>query len=514
MIKYVSVQEMIAIEKEADQLGHSYATMMAFAGRSLAEQIVIAYSHIDKPKILGLIGTGNNGGDALVAMTHLLGLGWECAAYLVKSRDNDPLVDGYIKLGGEIYHFEDDFSYELLDRLILDSDVILDGVLGTGIKLPLRDPIPELLNQVKEVIATAGESPYVVAVDCPSGVDCDTGEAAQECIPADLTVCMAAVKQGLLALPAYGLLGELVVGDIGLPEGLDGVDKITREVIGEWSVEEKIPSRPLDGHKGTFGKVLVVAGSRKYPGALILAGKAAFRSGAGWVTLCSPSGLHPALVPAFPEATWLPVPGNPWAFDRSAVVEVLESLDRVTCMLIGPGFGMSVETQLFLNGLISPALPPVVLDADGLKLVSNQKEWWKKLPPESILTPHPGEMSILTGLHVNNIQANRMAIAEEYAKEWGHIVVLKGAFTVVADPSGRSAILPLATPALGRAGTGDVLGGIICGLRAQGMTPYDAAWAGVWLHAQAGLLAMEIGGSSAGVLAGDLIEVLPNLLPY
>lgn len=514
MIKYVSVQEMVAIEKEADQSGHSYAIMMAFAGRSLAEFILTAYSHISKPIILGLVGTGNNGGDALVAMTHLLQLGWRCTAYLVKPRDNDPLSEAFTQAGGMVLELQEDQEFSKLHRYVTESDVLLDGLLGTGIKLPLRAPVPRLLAEVNSAIYSSEDSPYVVAVDCPSGVDCDTGEAAPECIPADLTVCMAAVKQGLLTLPAFGLLGELVVGDIGLPDNLARLKNITREVLGEWIAESNIPERPLDGHKGTFGKVMVVAGSRNYPGALILAGKAAFRSGAGWVTLCVPSGLHPSLVPAFPEATWLPVAGNTWYFDSTAAADVMDALDRVTCMLIGPGFGMAVETQAFLDELLSPDLPPVVLDADGLKLLANQKDWWKRIPPESILTPHPGEMSILTGLHVNEIQADRVSIAEKYAAVWGHVVVLKGAFTVVAEPSGGSAILPVATPALGRAGTGDVLGGMISGLRAQGMTSFDAASAGVWLHAQAGLRAQEVRGSSAGVLAGDLIEILPSLLPY
>lgn len=514
MIKYVSVQEMIAIEKEADRAGHTYARMMAFAGRSLAEQIIIAYSHLGFPKILGLIGTGNNGGDGLVAMAHLLELGWLCEAYLIKPRDHDPLLEAFIQAGGEVYLLDEDPDYEGLRQLVLDCEILLDGILGTGIKLPLRAPVPEVLVVVNSAIDRMIPGPDVVAVDCPSGVDCDTGEADSNCIPADMTVCMAAVKQGLLSLPAFGLLGELVVGDIGLPDNLPGLLALRREVIGEWLVESVIPPRPLDGHKGTFGKALVIAGSKNFSGAVLLAGKAAFRIGAGWVTLCIPSGLHPALVSAFLEATWLPVAGNPWMFDRSVADEVQGSLDRVSAILIGPGFGVSVETQEFLDELISPELPPLVIDADGLKLLANQKNWWEKLPVNSILTPHPGEMSILTGLHVNDIQASRVEIAEKFAAEWGHVVVLKGAFTVVADPGGRSAVLPVATPALGRAGTGDVLAGMICGLRAQGLSPFDAACAGVWLHAQAALQAMEEKGSAAGVLAGDLIETLPSLLPY
>lgn len=514
MEKFVSVDEMISIEKALDASGHTYSRMMALAGKSLAENIVFACRHINAPNVLGLVGVGNNGGDTLVAMVHLLRLGWKCNAFLVKEREDDPLQSDFINNGGNIYVLEADKDLNHLRQLVSECNILVDGVLGTGIHLPLRAPVPTILQTIKESIDVAKKPPYVVAVDCPSGVDSDKGTVSEDCIQADLTVCMAAVKRGLLMLPAFGYLGELVVGDIGIDEDLPEWKNIKRIVLGDWIGQDWIQKRPMDGHKGTFGTVQVIAGSKNYSGAVLLAGKAAFRSGAGWVNLCVPEFLHPALTTGFPEATWLPVSGDQNGFNRGSAKVIHRNLNKADVVLLGPGLSLEPAVRGFVDALVSENLPPMVLDADGLKLLNQIENWWTKIPGESILTPHPGEMSILTGITVKDIQDDRIAVTEKFSKSWNQVVVLKGAFTVVADPFENTAILPVATPALARAGTGDVLAGIIAGFRAQGLEAFQAACAGVWYHAQAGLFASKTLGSDAGVLASDLIECLPTLLPY
>jgi len=514
MERYVSVGEMISIERASDAMGHTYPKMMAFAGKSLAEEIMDMYGDFEAVSVLGLVGSGNNGGDALVALKLLLELGWDCCAYLTSDRGEDPLVFDFLKSGGTIHKLSEDVGLRQLRWLVVENDILLDGLLGTGIRLPLREPISEVLQIVGESLDQAEIKPKVVAVDCPSGIDCDTGRASELCLAADLTVCMAAVKQGLLKLPAYAYLGKLVVGDIGLPENLPELIEINRFVLDQDYALEVIPERPLDGHKGTFGTVLIVAGSRNLPGAALLAGKSAFRIGAGWVNIAVLDEIQPFLIGAFPEATWLALPGDATGLNGNSARELHRSIGKETAMLVGPGLGVDSGVQGFMTELLSKELIPLVVDADGLKLLSGIDEWWRKIPEESILTPHPGEMSILTGMEISEIQENRIEIAEHYAKKWGHVVVLKGAFTVVAEPGGMTAILPVASPALARAGTGDVLAGMITGLRAQGASPFDAAAAGVWLHAEAGLAAAQSLGSTAGVLAGDLIDQLPGLLPY
>jgi NAD(P)H-hydrate epimerase len=504
---------------------------------ALAQAVHEAYNHLHEKTVLGLVGKGNNGGDTLVALGHLIEKGWTTVAYIIGNRSKDPLVDRYNKLGGKIVSISQDKGFNNLHVLLRENEVVLDGLLGTGIRLPLRDPFPKVLQIVKDTLAGLSSPPKIVAVDCPSGVDCDSGDAAPDVIKADLTICMAAVKQGLLAFPAFEYLGELKVVGIGLSKELKPWKAIDRFVINQEFVQANLPVRPFHAHKGTFGTALIVGGSLNYSGAVLLAGRAAFRSGAGWVTLAVPSPLHTAFAGIFPEATWLHLPHELGVISEAGAEIVLNNLSRITAVLIGPGFGLEDTTRNFIDNLIvgmestskrkiellqSPqrnngvrinSLPPLVVDADGLKLLSQLDDWPQRLPPQTILTPHPGEMTYLTGLQKDEIQANRIDVAESFAKKWGHTVVLKGAFTVIAESGGKTGVIPVATPALARAGTGDVLAGIIVGLKAQGMDAFTAAASGAWIHAQAGLKAAERLGSTAGVLAGDLITEIPGLLP-
>lgn len=512
-MKLVTVSEMKAIERDADSSGLTYAQMMENAGRGLAD---IVYAVGDKngwDEVVGLVGSGNNGGDTLVALAQLAQAGWQAKAYCVKRKTkDDELVQRFLDAGGEIILAEEDDESDSLAACLETADILLDGLLGTGIQLPLKPEIANLLFAAQSILASLDEPPLIVAVDCPSGVDCDTGASADETLPADLTVTMACVKQGLLRFPAFDLVGELDVVDIGLPADLPVLTSIPRFVPDfEW-VADQLPPRPSDAHKGTFGTALIAAGSVNYTGAAYLSAKAAYRVGAGLVTLAVPSPLHAALAGGLPEVTWLPLPHKNGFVARAGAISVAQNLGRVTALLVGCGFGLEEITKDFIAKLLEAKLPPLVVDADGLKLLAQIPDWHAKLPALTVLTPHPGEMSVLTGLSKDDIQNNREFVAEKYAKEWGHIVVLKGAFTVVAAPDGRTAVLPFASAALARAGTGDVLAGIIVGLRAQGVDAFEAAAAGAWIHAQAGLTALSEVGSAASVLAGDVLDCVNDVM--
>ncbi len=532
--RLVTVSQMQAIEKAADAAGHSYAAMMEHAGRGLAEVIEETLGYLAEEGVLGLVGSGNNGGDTLVALTHLAESGWKAAALLVRPRPpEDPLVERARAAGVRLLEAAP-VTPQGLPALLREYAVLLDGVLGTGIRLPLRPSVAPWLEAARRYVETAERPPVVVAVDAPSGVDCDSGEAAPETIPADLTVTMAAVKAGLLRFPAFGLTGEIRLVGIGLPEDLPAWQAVRRYVPNAAWVRAVLPPRPPQAHKGTFGTALVVAGSSNYTGAALLAGKAAYRVGAGLVTLAVPAPLHAALAGHFPEATWLLLPHELGVVAEAAAAVVRRNLKRPTALLFGPGFGLEETTRAFiaalLEGDVSPRarigfvhadeaasaeaspLPPLVVDADGLKLLAQIEGWARKLPAPAVLTPHPGEMSVLTGLERSEIQAERLGVAERFAAEWGHVVVLKGAHTVVAAPDGRTAVLPIANAALARAGTGDVLAGVIAGLRAQGVDAFEAAVAGAWLHGMAGLYALDDLGNAASVLAGDVLAALPEVL--
>jgi ADP-dependent NAD(P)H-hydrate dehydratase / NAD(P)H-hydrate epimerase len=535
-MKLVTVSQMQAIEREADAYGLTYDQMMENAGQGLADAILEIFSDEDTDLgAVGLVGPGNNGGDTLVALTALAEAGWKAHAYLVK-RKKDELVKRLTEAGGEI--ITGDSAFEKLAEALETADVLLDGILGTGIKLPLKKDIAEALTQVNDILDGLGQAPLIVAVDCPSGLDCDSGEVAEETIPAHITITMAAVKQGLVKLPAFEYVGELQVVDIGLPDELKALNDVHTEVAEEELIASLLPERPLDSHKGTYGTALIVAGSVNYTGAAVLAGEAAYRAGAGLVTLAVPASLHTALASQFPEATWVLLPHEMGVISEHAADPLAKKLERATAMLIGPGLGTAETTKLFFENFIAGkmmqkksaarigflhgegkasdekngTLPPLVIDADGLNLLAKIKDWHMTLPAQAILTPHPGEMSTLTGLPKEEIQENRQAIASKYAKEWGHVVVLKGAFTVIASPDGHATVIPVASPALARAGAGDVLAGIIVGLRAQGLDAYDAAVAGAWIHAQAGLYASDDLGTTASVMASDVLNSIPDVI--
>ena len=534
-MKLVTVSQMQAIEKEADSKGLTFDQMMQNAGQGLAEVVADLFVDEEQIEIVGLVGPGNNGGDALVALTALAEEGWKASAYLVK-RKKDDLVKLFTEAGGELISPDKDDSFFHLSSFLETADVLLDGILGTGIKLPLKKEVAELLSEVNDLLESLDESPLVIAVDCPSGVDCDSGEVADETIHADITVTMAAVKQGLLKLPAFEYVGELKVVDIGLPVDLPSLKNLQTEVVDEDSVSALLPERALDSHKGTFGTALIAAGSVNYTGAVVLAGEAAYRAGAGLVQLAIPASIHGAVAGQVPEATWVLLPHSTGVISSSASEVLLKNVERATALLIGPGLGTENTTKEFIENMLAgkstpkkPAigfvheesdskeaeknsLPPTVVDADGLRLLAQVKDWHAKLPAPAILTPHPGEMSALTGLSKEEIQEDRQAIASKFAKEWGHVVVLKGAFTVIAAPDGKTTIIPVASPALARAGTGDVLAGLIVGLRAQGLDAYDAAVACAWIHAQAGLYAADDLGATASVMASDVLNSISDVL--
>jgi hydroxyethylthiazole kinase-like uncharacterized protein yjeF len=513
-MKLVTVPEMRRVEEEADSSGLTYDKMMENAGHNLAREVMgMAYAHDhddDEPvQVLGLVGPGNNGGDTLVALTHLAEKGWKARAYLVKrKRTGDTFIKRLEEADGEIFQAEKDDGFQQLQTFLETADLLLDGVLGTGFKLPLKDDVGVVLGAVKDMLTGMDWPPTVVAVDCPTGIDCDTGEAAEQTIPAEVTVTMAAVKQGLLKTPAFDLSGEIRVVEIGPLDELENWQALKDEVADEELVISLLPKRPSEAYKGTFGTALIAAGSVNFTGAALLAGRAAYRIGAGLVTLAVPGPLHTALAGQLPEATWVILP---------------HEMEDTTKDFIGYLLNLAQEKPAhgrmgFVRGQERKEepkpvnLPPLIFDADGLKLLAKFPGWPKLLQAPAILTPHPGEMAILTGLKTEEIQQDRLGTAKKYAVDWGHVVVLKGAFTVVASPDGRTTTIPVATAALARAGTGDVLAGLICGLRAQGLEAYDAARVGAWIHAQAGLAAADLLGSSNSVMAGDVLEAVPEVI--
>lgn len=509
-------------EKVADADGHSYDTMMSQAGRAVVAAIEDQGDVQDK-KILILVGTGNNGGDGLVAGRYLANLGADVAFYFYKSRQDENFLKVQ-KQGLNTIFAEYDQRFRVLRTRLKITDVMIDALLGTGVSRPIEGSLAKLMSQVADGIAernqilagtddssltflqrnqlTTARRVFVVAVDVPSGVHSDSGEADRLTLSADLTITFHAPKYAHFLFPAAEKCGELVVADIGIAPKY--TQDIQTEVATPQQISDWLPKRPLDGHKGTFGSTLIAGGSRNYLGAPILSGMGAYRVGAGLVALAVPKALRQLGATHLPEATFPMLPAADYLDSDSAKVL---SVEKYQSLLLGPGLGD--ESDQFLQAVLSLGnLPPLICDADALNYLSRQAEWWKLLPPTTILTPHPGEMSRLVG---HDIRAeNRFELAQTYAQKWGHIVVLKGAFTIVAAADGRLMTIPIATPLLATAGSGDVLAGAIAGLLAQGLESYHAAVVGAYLHAAAGQSLTKAHGNS-GLLAHEIAGQLPSV---
>ena len=358
--------------------------------------------------------------------------------------------------------------------------------------------------------------PTIVAVDCPSGLNCDTGALDPHTLRADLTVTFGFAKWGHFQYPGAGHCGLLIVNDIGIPAELGRT--LTTELVEGARLYAWLPRRPSDAHKGTFGRALIVAGSLNYIGAAHLSAMAAMRAGAGLVTLAVPAAVQAILAGALPEITWLPLPGVAGVHTAASLPEILSALARYDALLVGPGLTTAPDARAFIAGLFGPDgldrekwQGRIVVDADALNILAGEPDWPARLPPRAILTPHPGEMARLVGTTAEAINRARIETAQRYAAAWGHIVILKGAHTVIAEPAGRTAVLPFALPWLATAGSGDVLAGAIVALLAQGVPAYEAAVVGAYLHGHAGLLAQRTLGP-AGAVARDFIEHFPMAL--
>ncbi len=546
--KIITVQQMQELEQKADEGGLSYATMMENAGRCTAQAVLQRRSAKNRCVVL-LIGPGNNGGDGLVAAHYLHEAGVPVCCYIWKREaKEDANLQRIEQDGASIIWCEDDTNLEALRGLLSGAEVVVDALLGIGVSRPIGGTLGDILDVTRQALAdrvAPGElaeilpaalhagTPLVVAVDCPTGLDCDSGELDPAALHADLTITFAHPKTGLLRFPGADAVGELVVANIGIPAELTAdapLEMATPHRVASW-----LPDRPRSAHKGTCGSALIVAGSVNYVGAAALSGAGAYRVGTGLVTLALPTPIQSAVAATLTEATYLLLPHDMGVITPAAVGVLEERLANYDALLVGPGLTDEKEAVAFVHALLGlesdrrkghigflanqenersrPALPPLVIDADGLNALARHDQWWHALPSETILTPHPGEMVRLMGgeITTRKIQADREGIARRMAQEWDAVLVLKGAFTVIAAPDGRVAVLPFANPGLATAGSGDVLAGAIVGLRAQGVGAYEAAVAGAYLHAAAGEIARSEMGCM-GTMASDLLPRLPRAL--
>ncbi|HEY6405975.1 MAG TPA: NAD(P)H-hydrate dehydratase [Ktedonobacteraceae bacterium] len=509
----VSVDEMRALEtRAAEEYGLTSPILMENAGKSGAEILARYIAEkgsqkrpIDTLEFLVLVGPGNNGGDGLVMARYLEQWGGHVTSYRWKEQQ--------LSVQGREIPTEE--VPARLEEIMQQCDYVLDALLGTGRSRPLPENMRTLLERVR-LEREKRKALRIIAVDLPSGMNADTGTVDPGTIAADITVTLAYPKQGFFFFPGRDYIGELYVGDIGLPAELES--NLHSEMLTVELIHALLPERPLNSNKGTFGKVMLYCGSPAYPGSAFLAGNAAGRSGAGLVTLAVTEQMLPIYASAFHEGTFLLLPVEiAGSFERAS--SILNALDGYRALLVGPGLGQSPYTREVILELLESlrAMPDekrplLVIDADGLNNLSALERWWELLPIGTVITPHPGEMGRLChGLKVSGGDVDRLELARSKAAEWQVTLVLKGACTIIAEPGGRMRISWQANPALATAGTGDVLAGMIAGLLAQKLDSFDAASAAVYLHTAASeLVSAQIG--HAGLLASDLLEQIPRAI--
>ena len=514
-MKIVTAAQMAALEQASERRGVDTDTLMEAAGLRVAESAREEWAGVAGAPVLVLVGPGNNGADGLVAARHLRRWGAEVTTYVVAERPElDPKMGLARSYGVDVLRSADDPGLQELRRSLSRCRLVIDAVLGTGRARPLEGTVKEALSCLK-ARRLGTTPPLLLALDLPTGLDSDTGEVDPACPRADLTVALGLPKLGLLSFPGADHVGRLKVVDIGLPPDLEEAQGISQELLTPHWVSRRLPCRPLDSHKGTFGHALVVAGSRNYVGAAFLACQSAVRVGAGLVTLATPQSVYSIAAGKLTEVIHLPLPEDPEGRVHPDAAKLIRPvLDRYTCLLVGCGMGWSSGTGEFLEHLLlvepRPGLP-LVVDADGLNNLSRHAQWWQRLECPAVVTPHPGEMATLTGVSTLEVQRDRLETARHWASHWGVTVCLKGAYTVIAASAGPAQVSPFANPALASGGTGEVLTGIIVGLMAQGLSPADATGCGVYLHGQAAESVREELGD-AGTVASDLIDRLPGTM--
>ena len=508
-MKVLTAAQMQAVDRQTiDEIGIPGVVLMENAGRGVADEILLRFASADSPRALIMAGKGNNGGDGYVIARHLLDYGWTVQLLVLAERDaikGDAAVHlrALENCEGHVDFVADEEA--LLGALagVGDLTVLVDALFGTGLTKPVQGvnlKAIEWLNQ---------QSSPVVAVDIPSGIDASTGRVLGVAVSATLTVSFAFPKIGQVSYPGAGLVGELVVTNIGIPTQVSGQVSTDYLLVGADDARRLLPVRNHDGHKGTFGHLLVVAGSTGKCGAAVMASESGLRAGAGLVTLACPQSVQPGIASRLTEVMTAPLSDFRGEANLNALGHLLSLTEGKQALAVGPGLGLGKESGDLVRHLIEDSELPIVVDADGLAALCGHLNIIEgQLDRQMVLTPHPGEMARLTGLSVAEIQADRFSVARDFAMQNGVVLVLKGARTLIVSPDGLVCINTTGHAGLASGGMGDVLTGLIGSLIAQGLTAFDAATLGVYLH---GFAADRLHSSfgDAGLLATDVMREIP-----
>lgn len=486
-MRLVKGKEMKEIDRlSIEKYGIASLKLMEAAGSSVYDEIIKELDGQDK-KVIIICGKGNNGGDGYVIARKLTEK--NISTKLYTTVDTDALKgdarDNYERLIDLGIQIEDVYESKTFLEDILKSDIVVDAILGTGIS---RE-VDEKLKKIVEIINRSHRK--VFAVDIPSGIGSDDGKIYGVAIKAYKTITFGLPKIGLILYPGADYVGELIVKDIGIEEKAIEEMDINTFIIDDKMVKDSIKKRYKDTHKGTFGKALIIAGSKGMAGAAILSARAALRSGAGLVTIAVNEAINDIIQMSVPEAITLPFK------------EIEERMKNFSSIAIGPGLGENQGLFYWIENIVEKYDGPIILDADALNIIGNQADTIFSKNSKIIITPHPGEMAKLTGLSIKEINENKIDIGRAFSKKWGIAIILKGARTVIAFPNGEVYINTTGNPGMATGGSGDVLTGVLASLSGQVESIENAIISSVYIHGRGGdIMANKIG--QYGLIAGDI----------
>lgn len=511
-MKILTSREMRAIDRATiEDIGIPGAVLMENAGREVVRAVRRKFPRIEAERIVVLAGKGNNGGDGLVAARHLFNLGAAPEVLLLAAKDEvkgDAALNLSIvlKLGIPVTEVRSAGEWKRARVDVFHATVVIDALFGTGLLKPLEGLYALAVEDINRARG------FKLAVDIPSGLSSDTFEIIGPCVRADLTVSLAAPKVAHIFPPAEECVGRLIVAGISVPPALLRTPELKLELVERETVAPFFGKRKKDSHKGTYGHLLVVAGSLGKSGAAVLAGRAGLRMGAGLVTVATASGALAAVARGMAELMTEPLAETPeGTISREALPRVIGLLKGKDGILLGPGLSAVPSTAEFVLGLIPRIKVPAVIDADGLNILASGPEALRRLRAPAVLTPHPGEFARLTGRSSGDVLKYRLELVPAFAEKYGVHLVLKGYRTLTACPDGRVFVNPTGNPGLATGGSGDVLGGMIASQIVQEKDLLGAVLSAVYVHGLSADLAVAALGEKS-LTAGDVIRWLPRAI--
>lgn len=509
MLPVLSSQVLRELDKRCESLGIPSLILMESAGRSAAEELRKWLSDVRGRRILALCGRGGNGGDALSALRYL-GLWGASVRAIVLGEPSGPAATQFQAFSAtfpeQIRVIQSEQELDRVQEWLSWAEIVVDGILGVG----GQGPAQGLARAAIE--ALAGFLGPVVAIDLPSGLLPDSGKVPGPAVRAHLTLAMAAFKPCHLLPPAAELCGEVCIVEVAYPP--ETWQEITplAEVLNDEYCASLLPRRFRFGHKGTFGRVLVVAGSVGMAGAAALCAEGILRAGAGLVHVFTPEPVFPVVAGLLPEALVHPGPADQdGTFAPEAAEKALSLAEGMDVVVLGPGLGRAPGPAEVVRALFTEKIPRLVVDADALFALAQDKKLLRRKHGELILTPHPGEFARLVGSSAEEVVSEKIEWAREKAREWQAVVVLKGPPTAIATPAGRVFLNLTGNTALAHGGSGDVLAGVIGGLWAAGIDAVDAACLGVFVHGRAAEI-LTVEHSARALLPSDILSAISVVL--